>query len=536
MKLAAAILALAILLSPLFAAVGWSSSATSAVVGKPLILSGKAIFTTHDGKLYCFSQGMGTLEWIYDVGGKIILPAAAFDGTFVAAATTGGKLIVVNANTGRLVCESAAGKLATGLAAAGGRAFLGTDDSIAAFDPGCQRLWLASIASQPGQIGTDDKNLYFTSGGKLYSLSQSSGTTNWMAQTGDSFLSTPVEKDGLVFIGSTDGNLYAIRRQGGFEAWRYPTGGWVAGTPLAFADNVYVASNDGHLYALTRTGELVFKAEAGGGSWSKPVAYSANGKDFLVFATNDGNVEAVYANDGAAAWSFSPYGTPRGMALGSGAILFGTDAGRIYSLSSSPICSLTWPKQGMAFGPWQVDVEGNANGDGGITLVEVRTGGGQWSPAGGKEAWRASVDLSPHPYGEVKVECRATDASGKVETGEYSVLSIIKSENAPRQRMFISLPKQAKLGEEIVLSVKDERGNDARGIKAVLGGEEKGGDSPLSFKMDSEGRKRLLIEKSGFENIHGEIEVQGEGPGLLPIAGVAILAIGAYFLFIRKKK
>src|SRR4051812_29074392 len=54
------------------------------------------------------------------------------------------------------------------------------------------------------------------------------GSLRWKFKTGGKIFSSPVIKDGLVFIGCEDSNFYAIRSYSGALAWKFHTGGAVS--------------------------------------------------------------------------------------------------------------------------------------------------------------------------------------------------------------------------------------------------------------------------------------------------------------------
>ena len=65
-------------------------------------------------------------------------------------------------------------------------------------------------------------------------------------------LSSPaVDKNGIVFVGSTDGNFYAIDGVTGTVKWKYAVGAAINSSPAIGSDGaVYFAADDGNLYGL----------------------------------------------------------------------------------------------------------------------------------------------------------------------------------------------------------------------------------------------------------------------------------------------
>lgn len=522
--------------TPIFAAIGWSMVATSAVNGPVAIASNKAIFSTYDGKTYALDADTGTVLWVSEAGGQVVFSAQLLDSDNVAVMTTDGKLVIAGMERGTAVCELNLDRLPTGFAAGQGKAYVALNGSVLAFDSSCQQIWAVPLGSSTGQIGLDATNVYLTSDRRLYAISSDSGEVKWSANTGDSFLSKPVEYGGVVYLGSTDKKLYAIDRKGGYLRWSYKTGGWVMSTPRPAGNAVYFSSNDGYFYALGKSGELLFKVSLPAGSWVQPGTYFFEGGTAVVFGANDGNVHAISGANGNELWTFSAYGKPGETTQYGQSFIFGTSEGVVYSLSSSPICSFTWPLQMETVGGWPVEIEGKASAKAGISKVEMRVAGGRWIAATGKSSWSAVADMTNIADGMVKVECRATDNAGKSESGEYASTILMKSENAPLQKMSVLSPSEVDVGGNYTILAMDPRGQEIRNLKVTIGGETRVIGGPVLFSLSKEGLNNVLIEKPGFEQVELEINAKGNGSPLPLIAVAALAMVGAYFLFKKMRK
>lgn len=87
----------------------------------------------------------------------------------------------------------------------------------------------------------------------------------WKFKTNGKIKSSPVIKDGLVFIGSTDANIYAIDLADGHQVWAYQTGNAVEATPCVVEGAVFIGSSDHFLYAIdAKAGKLLWKYETDG--------------------------------------------------------------------------------------------------------------------------------------------------------------------------------------------------------------------------------------------------------------------------------
>lgn len=534
MRILAALFFAAVLLSgSSFAAVDWVFHSTGGITGKGVLLSGKAIFTSYDGNVYALRASAGPPpSWVYDTGGSIALEPVAVDQFTLAIATTDGRVIFLNAEDRAVRAEYRLGKMPFALAAGDGRAYVGLNGSVLALSPSNKVVWNASIPGAPGQIGYGDGAIYFTSGGALYSYAAATGAQRFAARLSDSFLSRPQAAGGTVYLGASDSRLYAVNFANGRAAWDFLAGGWIVGSPLVAEDTVYFGSNDGCMYALSSGGRENWKFCTGSAIWSQPVL---SGKQ-LAFGNNAGRLFGLDSATGAQVWSFSAEGRAYSPLINSerGSFIFGTSKGIVYSLSSSPICSFSYPNDADAVGDWPTDVEGSAYSESGIESVEVRLENGAWQQAQGTESWHAAVDFTGRAPGGYRLECRATDRSGRSETGEYSSLNLIKQAALPLQRMYLSAPALVEPSESFTLYATDSRGSQLYGVTISVGGVEKTDDSPFAIQLGRSGPVEIRAEKAGFEP--AGITVSGKGGIDWPLAIAALLAVAAFLYFFVIKR
>ncbi len=518
-----------------FALVEWKTPATDAVVGRVVTAGDMALFASYDGNVYAVTLAGGVPVWTYHAGSSMTLEPQLADLGTLAIATTDGRVTLLGVSDGKLHLEKDFGRPIRSMAVESNRIFLSFDDIVLAMDNAGKTIWNGSFKGDNGQLFAKNGLLYFTSGGKLYALVSSTGALKWSADAADTFQSSPAEYFGTVYLGGTDGRIYAFDRTAGVPKWSYPTGGWVMSTPTASSDAVFAGSNDGALYALSQAGRLRFKFQTGEAIWSSPELYQSQGRQLAVFSSNDGKVYAVDAETGEEKWSFSAYGKPGSISRIGSSFLFGTDKGIIYSLSPSPICSFTWPRSEEVVGSGPYDVEGSASSDEGIDGVEVRVAEGQWIAATGAESWYAPMNFSSVPEGMLTLECRARDRAGRTEVADFSSITLIKSESAPQQRMYVSSPREVDKNETFALFVRDERGRDIRDVKITVGGSGQLGNSPFGVILGRSGPVKITLEKPGFETAVTTVTGRGDGGLLLPIIVVAlVLLASAVFLFRRR--
>ena len=119
-------------------------------------------------------------------------------------------------------------------------------------------------------------------GGDIYKLKASSGEIIWVsslpnndnedraAQFGvsgwDYKSSTPVEKNGTVYVASSNGHLYALDSMTGQVRWKFRGQGKIRSTPAIKGNTIVVGSFAGHVYAVdSKAGKLLwdFNTEEG---------------------------------------------------------------------------------------------------------------------------------------------------------------------------------------------------------------------------------------------------------------------------------
>ncbi|VVB99030.1 Uncharacterised protein [uncultured archaeon] len=169
--------------------------------------------------------------------------------------------------------------------------------------------------------------------------------------------------------------------------------------------------------------------------------------------------------------------------------------------------------------------------------MDVRVNKGAWIAATGTQSWHAAVDLSQLPDGEVEVECRARDSSGKQETSDFSFVTLIKSANVPPRTMYAIAP-QAQLApnETAVIRIQDARGHDLYGLSMrVAKGEMQNVNSPVSLVLGKSGQVEVEFEKSGFAPASAVLVGSGGFDFTLVLIAIVLvaLAIAIYFLFGR---
>ncbi|MFA6489892.1 MAG: PQQ-binding-like beta-propeller repeat protein [Candidatus Micrarchaeia archaeon] len=521
---------------PLFARVEWTTAATDVIIGKPAVTSDRAIFASYDGRVYAYSLKTGSIIWTFDAGQLITQGAVLVSPDKASVVTIDGTVYIISAAEGKVLSEIELKQKPLAFSSADNRIYVGYYGGITAISSAGRIVWDYSLNTSIGQIGSGNGRVYFTADRKIYSLSGSSGAERWVEDAEDTFLARPFETGGKVYVGATDGKVYEFDGGSGAPEWAFRTGAWVMSTPLLVGNALFFGANDGYVYSVTKYGQLRFRAPIGGEVWTQPIAYEQNGRTIVVFATTDNKLYGIDSQTGREEWVFQTYGRPEEAALVGKSLVFGTNKGKVYSISTSEMCGFTWPNEMQTVGDWPVEVEGKANVEGEISQVEVRIGNGPWVAAKGKADWFATIDPTDSEPGSISVQCRVRSTEGVADTTEYSTLSLIKSKSAQPLKMYVSAPGETAPMENITVSAQDARGIDLRNVNVTVEGNHKTLDSPFAVVLGRSGPVTISIQKPGFETAN--LVVVGKGGEmdlLLTILGMIIVAaVAVYFLFGRR--
>jgi len=247
-----------------------------------------------------------------------------------------------------------------------------------------------SPSSWAGVI-TDGNNAYLAGGSYVYAVSLANGTQVWhypdKASSNPFYALPALTADGQVIVGGFDHNLYSLSQKSGTQNWVFNQAHdrWYGGV-LVSSDTIYAPNADYNLYALDMHGNLKWTFQADQSLWAAPVSDGQR----VYFGTLGRKVYAVDARTGKLVWVKTVDGAILGSpALGSTGTLFvGTYAGSVIALEASsgqilwshPASSWIWA------GP---TLEGTALliGDSGGMLYNL-------DPSGGQERWHQRLNGS----------------------------------------------------------------------------------------------------------------------------------------------
>jgi outer membrane protein assembly factor BamB len=156
----------------------------------------------------------------------------------------------------------------------------------------------------------------------------------WEYECGDSIRSSPVIREGKVYVGSDDGFLHAVDLSSGKKAWAYDTGSAVESPPLVVGDGVFVGNENGAFFALNAaSGEerWVFETEGkivGSANW---IEIRGREAPCILVGSHDNIMRCFGAATGELIWRFPTQSYINGApALHEGRIVFGGCDARVY--------------------------------------------------------------------------------------------------------------------------------------------------------------------------------------------------------------
>jgi outer membrane protein assembly factor BamB len=153
---------------------------------------------------------------------------------------------------------------------------------------------------------------------RVYSFDAETGEQIWEREVGGAMAASPtlVLEDGILYVGAFDGKLYAIEANSGelVEGFDFEANNWIWSEVLALGDQIYVTALDGNLYALDPSNGAVIWSYCANtvesdGSCSNTVlrAGPVEAGGSIITASESGRVIAVV--EAVQQWNW-PSGTP----------------------------------------------------------------------------------------------------------------------------------------------------------------------------------------------------------------------------------
>lgn len=256
----------------------WKVKTGGQVISSPTVSKGVVYIGSSDQSLYALDAVSGDIKWTYKTGGSInSTPLVAQEK--VMFLSYDGYFYGLDQTTGNLMW-----KFKTG----GEKIFEVKDYYNGSFKPDFWDFYLSSAVNKDNLVyfGSSDTN--------LYALNIETGKKVWSYKTGASIHSSPAISDNTLVVGSWDSGIYGINATTGEENWSYTTGRdtanyiWlgIQSSPSIANGIAYVGSRDAKYYAIDiKTGETVWIKEEFDGSWMPSSA--ALGKENLYTGSSD---------------------------------------------------------------------------------------------------------------------------------------------------------------------------------------------------------------------------------------------------------
>ncbi len=253
----------------------WQSKLSSEVLSVPRYFEGKVVVRSGDNHIYGLDAADGKRKWVYSRQAPALsLRSSAgvvVDGGAAYAGFSGGKMVAINAENGRLLWETTVAvprgvteieRIAdiTSLPVVDGPVVYAVayQGRVAAIDRRSGKvLWNREISSYSGLAFDGDKLYVSHALGSFYSLNYETGRTFW--RQGDLLnrrLTTPLVMNGVVAVGDLEGYMHFIDQESGQFVARARTGDKAVMSVVAgeTPSQLIAATRNGGLYAMTVSG------------------------------------------------------------------------------------------------------------------------------------------------------------------------------------------------------------------------------------------------------------------------------------------
>lgn len=221
------------------------------VVASPLVWNNQLIIGGLNGKIVSFDQ-YGIEQWSYDTGAEIRSSPALAEST-VFCATTKGKVFAIDAVSGKLKWQSAAGN-----------------------------------AVYAGLTVVDDVVIVASRDSAVYVFNAVDGTLRKKIFTSNKIMATPSAANGVMYVPSLAGTVTAYLLETGDSLWQFKAKSVINTTPFITPSAIFVASLDHHIYALDpSTGAVLWSKEVEARIKTTPLVWRNNlliaGEDKTVY-------------------------------------------------------------------------------------------------------------------------------------------------------------------------------------------------------------------------------------------------------------
>ncbi len=315
----------------------WRFCCEDEVRSSPVVHRGVVYVGAYDNNLYALNAADGTFRWKYPTSeGISSSPAVADAENLVLFGSLDQLLYAVDTRLGQLSWTVAThGAVQSSPAIAHGHVFFGSDDgnlyAVRLATGRVQWKWPGGVPIRSRPLVAGEMIVVGLESGDVVGIDLS-GQMIWRFKAKRAVVSSPAERDGLVFFGSMDWHVYALDLARGWKVWSFRTNKPVVSSPAIGEDKLFIGSVDGSLYALDlSSGKEKWHFETAGQITSSPV-YSEGA---VYFGGIDGKVYSVEAKSGRLRWSYETGGPiPSSPALYEGVVYIGSMDHCIYALKA----------------------------------------------------------------------------------------------------------------------------------------------------------------------------------------------------------
>jgi outer membrane protein assembly factor BamB len=243
----------------------WTFRTQGKVRSRPAISGNKVYFASDDGYLHALDAGTGIEAWRFDLKARdlgrrapspdtpfydFLQSAPLIEGGRVYVGSLSGTLFAIDARNGAKLWSVGTLDAVRGNPVSDGTSlyFGSWDRHVYAVDLATGRVrWRSDaggiVQSTPALV--DGKVVVGSRGAALTAFAADSGATAWRhAYTDGSWVeSSPVAVDRMLYVGSSDAlKISAIDATNGTEVWSFRTKGWTWSTPVLRNGAVYVGA------------------------------------------------------------------------------------------------------------------------------------------------------------------------------------------------------------------------------------------------------------------------------------------------------
>jgi outer membrane protein assembly factor BamB len=233
----------------------WKIETSARVESSPVVLNNVAYFGATDGRLFAVNVPTGSIRWAYNTGGRINASPSVW-GNRICITTYAGSIFCLRRSDGAKLWSTYVKRGVVGYesfysspSTDGKRLYTAArSGKLVALDATSGRIvWTASLGglTYPTPALADGKLYLGTRSGNFNSYDAATGRLRWSRYVGPVAGSALVVGD-LVFVSSVTKHTYALRTSDGKTVWRFNAGRFVPGIAT---DRMYYMSLNGLLIA-----------------------------------------------------------------------------------------------------------------------------------------------------------------------------------------------------------------------------------------------------------------------------------------------